>query len=319
MTTLTTLPAARAFGAAPTDPTALPVPAPAAAPAPDGAWLVEQPRRAFLAQIMGLPVSVHVRGPAAHNPEAAHAVEAVFESLRADDEMFSTWKPGSPVSRIRRGELALEDADARVREVEALCQEASRRTGGSFTAWLPGPDGTLTFDPTGLVKGWAVQQAFDELVASLTLLGQHDAMICAGGDVVVACARTDTPDWVIGIEDPRDCTQILRTIPLRSGAVATSGTAARGQHIHDPATGAPAAGLLSATITGPNLTWADVYATAAFVRGEKAHDWTTTLSDHTAVLVRLDGTVHTTPHPATRPAAPTERGSDAGAANGLVP
>lgn len=259
----------------------------------------EHPRRAFVEQIMGLPISVHVRGPKARGPEVAGAVTELFTALRADDERFSTWKPASPVSRIRRGEMSLEDADPRILEVAALCEEATRRTGGAFSAWLPGPDGEPAFDPSGLVKGWAVEQAFDALVERLDRLGAaegfgaHDVLVSAGGDVAVQCARTDTPDWRIGIEDPRDRRRILLSVPLRRGAVATSGTAARGQHILDPTTGRPPAGLLSATVIGPRLTWADVYATAAFVRGRDAATWIATIADHAAVLVDLEGILET--------------------------
>ncbi len=261
-------------------------------------YAVEQPRRAFVEQVMGLPVSIHVRGPLARGAEVEAAVAAAYTALHADDATFSTWKPESPVSRIRRGELRLEDAGARVGEVAALCEEATARTGGAFSAWLPGPDGALAFDPTGLVKGWAVQQAFDALGEGLAALGAggHDLLVSAGGDVAVACTRTDTPDWMVGIEDPRDRSRVLRTVPLRRGAVATSGTAARGQHIVDPATGTAPAGLLSATVIGPSLTWADVYATAAFVRGPAGAAWLRTLPDHddlAGVLVDTAGEVTT--------------------------
>jgi len=80
---------------------------------------------------------------------------------------------------------------------------------------------------------------------------------------------------------------------LRRGAVATSGTAARGAHIVDPATGAAPTGLLSATVVGESLTWADVYATAAFVRGRNAATWLAALRDHVGVLVTPDGAVQT--------------------------
>jgi thiamine biosynthesis lipoprotein len=268
---------------------------PTAFPAPVGVLLpLEQPRRAFVAQVMGLPVSVHVRGPAAQGPDVEASVEALFEALRADDALFSTWRPDSEVSRIRRGELLLADADPRVRHVAALCEEAGRRTGGSFEAWLPGADGVRVFDPTGLVKGWAVEQATRGLVARLAELGAHDVLVSAGGDVLVHCERTDTPQWRIAIEDPRDRSRTLLTVPLRRGAVATSGTAARGEHILDPATGAPAAGLLSATVVGRELTWADVYATAAFVRGADALAWLSGLAAHAAVVVCADGAIRTT-------------------------
>jgi len=270
---------------------------PTALPRLDGAVpFAEPPRRARVEQVMGLPVSVHVRGPQARGPEVGRAVTELFAALRADDERFSTWRASSPVSRIRRGELSIADAGPRVREVAALCDEAARRTGGAFSAWLPGPDGEPAFDPTGLVKGWAVEQAFVALVERLAPLGAHDALVSAGGDVVVVCARTDTPDWRIGVEDPQDRSRTLLTVPLRRGAVATSGTAARGAHIVDPATGAAASGLLSATVIGPSLTWADVYATAAFARGAVAAPWLSTLPDHAGVLVAEDGRVTVT-HP----------------------
>ncbi|WP_426564177.1 FAD:protein FMN transferase [Angustibacter sp. McL0619] len=252
---------------------------------------VEQPRRAFVEQVMGLPVSVHVRGPAARDRQVAGAVESLFADLQAADRRFSTWDPRSEVSRIRAGELRLLEAHPEVQLVAELCDDAARRTGGSFSAWLPDAEGEPAFDPTGLVKGWAVERAFDQLLARLAGLGRYDALVSAGGDVVVACTRTDTPDWQIGIQDPRDPAAVLLTLPLRRGAVATSGTAARGQHIIDPTTGRPAAGLLSATLIGASLTWADVYATAAFVRGPDATAWVWTLTDHAAVLVDPSGSV----------------------------
>jgi thiamine biosynthesis lipoprotein len=249
------------------------------------------PRRAFVAQIMGLPVSVHVRGPQARTDEVATLVEDAFDRLRTDDTTFSTYRNDSAISRIRRGELTIHDGGPRVRRVAALCDVAEQRTGGAFSAWLPDGHGKVAFDPTGLVKGWAVEQAFDTLLARLAGPEPHDLLLSAGGDVAVGCGRTDTPDWTVGVEDPRDRSRMLLRVPLRRGAVATSGTAARGAHILDPATGAPATGLLSATVIGPGLTWADVYATAVFAHGPDVPPWLVELTDHAAVLVGTDGTV----------------------------
>ncbi len=265
------------------------------------------PRRAFVAQIMGLPMSIHVRGPQALGPTVEAAVEAAFTALRADEAMFSTWQPDSPVSRIFDGRDRLVDAHPRIRHVAALCELAGHRTGGAFAAWLPGPDGRQRFDPTGLVKGWAVEQAFTALLGDLRTCGPHDALVCAGGDIAVACNRTDTPSWVVAVEDPRDRSRTLRTLELRTGAVATSGTAARGKHIVDPVTGAAAEGLLSATLIGPKLTWADIYATAAFVKGAAALPWIATLTDHAGILVGTDGRVSTIS--GLRSAAQATRGS----------
>jgi thiamine biosynthesis lipoprotein len=253
----------------------------------------ELPRRAWVAQIMSLPISIHLRGPAATSGEASDLVAEAFDDLRADEDLFSIWRPDSPASRVRDGRDRLADAPARLRRVAALCELAGQRTGGAFSAWLPDASGVLRFNPTGLVKGWAVQQAFERLGARLRRFGAHDLMINAGGDIAVACTRTDTPDWVIAIEDPRDRSRMLRALHLRTGAVATSGTAARGAHIVDPATGRPAESLLSATVIGPELTWADVYATAAFVKGPTAVGWLATLEQHAALLVEPDGRLTT--------------------------
>ena len=54
-------------------------------------------------------------------------------------------------------------------------------------------------------------------------------------------------------------------VELSRGAVATSGTAARGHHLIDPATGQPVTGDGSVSVVGSTLMWADVWATALFV------------------------------------------------------
>lgn len=266
-------------------PTSLPPYAarPEFAPAPD-----DLPRRAFVEQVMGLPMSLHIRGPEATGTTVAAAVRAAFSRLRADDEEFSTYRADSAVSRIRRGELTISDASPRLRRVVALCEDASVRTDGAFSAWLP-VAGRIRFDPSGLVKGWSVEETFDRLVTELAEIGGHDALLAAGGDIVVSCLRTDTPDWTIAVEDPADRRRLLTSVSLRVGAVATSGTAARGTHVLDPGTGVPAAGLLSATVIGPRLTWADVYATALLARGGDAPWFGSLRADHLALLVRPDG------------------------------
>lgn len=249
----------------------------------------ELPMKSFVAQIMGMPISVTVRGPDARRSSAA-AVNGAFDELRHVEDLFSPWRPSSQVSQIQRGELAITDAHALVRHVANLCETAAARTGGAFTAWLPGPRGVV-FDPTGLVKGWAVQRALDGLLTEPSL-ADHDLLINAGGDIALACRRLDTPDWVVAIEDPRDRSEVLRTVNLRSGAVATSGFAARGRHILHPATGRPASDeLLSATVVGPELTWADVYATAAIVLGRGALTWLAMMPEHLGVLVTRDDQV----------------------------
>jgi thiamine biosynthesis lipoprotein len=257
----------------------------------DARPLRDVPRAVWVEQIMGMPISVHVRSDRPRDKAVQTAVDRVFAELRHVDAVFSTWRAESQVSRLRRGELTLAGCGTDVREVADLCEQARVRTEGWFDADLPDPDGVRRFDPTGLVKGWAVERA-SRLLADL---GGTDFMINAGGDIVVGCTRTDTPDWRLGIEDPADRSRILLAVPLRVGGMATSGTAARGTHIIAPPTGRPVEALGSVTVLGPSLMWADVYATAAFARGPGCLDWLRTLDRHAAVVVDLDGIITTTP------------------------
>ena len=83
--------------------------------------------------------------------------------------------------------------------------------------------------------------------------------------------------------------------------MATSGTSARGAHLVDPRTGGPAGALAQVSVTGPSLLWADVLATAAFVRGA-TRDWLRTQLGYEGLVVRLDGSVIASARwPITRP------------------
>ena len=112
---------------------------------------------------MGMPMSIHLRGDGLARPEVEKAVAAAYALLARMDEIFSTWSPDSQVSRLRRGELALSDCDPLVHQAARIGGQAEELTSGAFTTLLPDADGMPRFDPTGLVKGWAVDLAGDEL------------------------------------------------------------------------------------------------------------------------------------------------------------
>ncbi|WP_426566770.1 FAD:protein FMN transferase [Angustibacter sp. McL0619] len=250
-------------------------------------------RAAYVEQVMGMPWSVHVRGPNARRADTAVLVREAFTELHRIDAVFSTYRPDSDVSRIGRGELTLEDADPDLADVHALALLAQQRTNGLFRVHLPDARGRVRFDPSGIVKGWAAERAF----AMMRVL-PDDVCLNAGGDVVVRTSRTgpeeDRRTWQVGIERPGGG-GVLTVLPLDQGAVATSGVGARGAHLVDPRIGRPALALAQVSVTGPSLMWADVLATAAFVRGPDATEWLQAQVGYQGLVVQLDGSLSATP------------------------
>jgi FAD:protein FMN transferase len=239
-------------------------------------------------QVMGLPVSVAVRGPAdLAAVDAAWA--AVVAELRDVDRVFSRYRPDSVVSRLARGELTLDDCPPEVHEVLGLGDRAEQESHGAFRVRRPGLDGALELDADGVVKGWAVQRA----ARHLTALPDTGWCLSAGGDMVCSTPDPDAPPWRIGIEDPHAPDRVLAVVPVTNGAVATSGTAHRGQHLVDARTGRPPSGVASVTVLADDLTWADIDATAAFALGPEAADWLRTRPGRTGLVVWADGSTST--------------------------
>jgi thiamine biosynthesis lipoprotein len=273
------------------------------------------------AQIMGTVMSIHVlvradaggdRGGAL-TPAVDVAADACFAELRDADALFSPFRPDSEVSLIADGRLALADADRRVRDVAEACLAAEEETQGRFSAYWDG-----RFDPTGYVKGWAVEAAARGWLQPLVEISDVVAAgINAGGDLQLFTAAGADWEWTVGIANPSagagrhtlragatasagavsagavpvNAVPVLATVRLRNGAVATSGSAERGSHIRDPRTGLVATGAVSATVVDDSLTRADLWATTAVVAGIDDLSWMPRSGTRSGIVVAPDGRV----------------------------
>lgn len=236
------------------------------------------------AEVMGTIVTIDVYASA----EVRDAVLDVLPGqlkralavLHRADEVFSTWRPDSPLSRLRRREISLAQAPPEVADVLVRCGEARRLSGGWFDPWaLPGG-----LDPTGYVKGWAAGQALAEFA------GQPCGVIVnAAGDIASSGGMPDGQPFRIGIPDPVAPRRRLAAIVELTGAIATSGTYERGDHLIDPHTGRPAARAASASVTGPDLGLADALATALAVAGEPGLALVEALDGYEALTIGYDG------------------------------
>jgi thiamine biosynthesis lipoprotein len=223
-------------------------------------------------EIMGMPIGIDVRDSVV----ADGALDDAFAVMRRADALFSTYRADSEISRVNAGDLRLDDCTADVQDVVAQCEALRTRTAGYFNAYAKG-----MLDPSGLVKGWAVERAHETLVRA----GVRHGCINAAGDVRVWGGRADGEPWRVGIRDPLHADRISAVETLHDGAVATSGAYERGDHIVDPHTGRPAHGALSVTVTGPDLATADAYATALFAAGSGQADWFTEQVGYRAMTI----------------------------------
>ncbi len=237
-------------------------------------------------QVMGMPVTLHLAEPVP-TADLEPLADQVYAWLRRVDAVFSTYRPDSDVCRLAAG-APLAGLDDELAGVLERCAQLWRDTDGYFDVYATG-----ALDPSGYVKGWAVQRASDALVAA----GVGNHQVNAGGDLVARGRPAPERLWRIGIQHPFRPDAVAWVVTGADLVVATSGSYARGTHVVDPHTGRPAAGLASVTVVGGcagvDLGTADAYATAALAMGPAGLDW----------LARLEAV-----HPGLHTAAVTDDG-----------
>jgi thiamine biosynthesis lipoprotein len=114
--------------------------------------------------------------------------------------------------------------------------------------------------------------------------------VSAGGDVITRGRGLPDTCWRVGIQHPRVSDKVAKVVVAHDLAIATSGAYARGDHVIDPHTRRPPSGVLSVTITGPELATADAYATAAFAMGAgPARDWAESLDGYEGYAITEAG------------------------------
>lgn len=141
---------------------------------------------------MGTVFSLDVRGG---EPAAVRAaLDEAVAGLHRVDEVFSTYREDSQIARLQRGELTVAECDPEVAEVLELAAEAERLSDGWFSTSYQG-----RLDPTGIVKGWAVERAARGLSAVPGVCG---VSVNGGGDVQLLGAPGAQRPWRVGVSDP---------------------------------------------------------------------------------------------------------------------
>ncbi|WP_258075425.1 FAD:protein FMN transferase [Rathayibacter sp. AY1E3] len=200
-------------------------------------------------------------------------VEAVFADA---DARFSLYRPESEASRIARGELALTAASEQMRTAYTESLHWRTATDGAFTPHRP--DGVI--DLAGTVKATTMAHA-------ARLLGDGEWLLDVGGDVLTSPADS----WTIGIVDPGDRQALLCIVPLGDGrrAIATSGTAERGEHVWRRPAEPGDVPFVQVSVIAEDIVTADVLATAILAGGVGTLDTVTDRFDVDVLTIDAAG------------------------------
>src|SRR5689334_2552060 len=100
--------------------------------------------------LMGMPITVEIVDP----PATEQSLEAVYAYFEYVDEKFSTYKATSEITAINQKKLALKQSSDDMRLIFALAKQTHQETNGYFDILRDG-----LYDPSGIVKGWAIYNA----------------------------------------------------------------------------------------------------------------------------------------------------------------
>ncbi len=137
--------------------------------------------------IMGMPITVEIV-----DKKVSSAINGVFDYFKSVDSKYSTYKHSSEITRINNG-LPKAKWSSEMKTVLDLCEQTRDQTGGYFNI---NHDGKI--DPSGLVKGWAINNAAKMLLK----IGISNFYIEAGGDIQVSGVSSTKEPWLIGIRNP---------------------------------------------------------------------------------------------------------------------
>jgi thiamine biosynthesis lipoprotein len=229
-------------------------------------------------QIMGMPITIEI----ADESTTDNILNKIFGYFRQVDEKFSTYKATSEISKINRGEIQPENFGPEMKEIFELSEQTKNETDGYFDIKTP----SEIFDPSGLVKGWAIYNAAEILKKE----GCKNFYVEAGGDVEAVGKNSDNKPWIVGIRNPFKGDEIVKIVYISDCGMATSGNYIRGNHIYDPhMPNKILDDIVSLTVIGPNVYEADRFATAAFAMGRAGIDFIEKLAGFEGYMIDKDG------------------------------
>ncbi len=249
---------------------------------------------------------------------AEQNIDTVIHEVARIENLISDWKPESQVSQVNiNAGIRPIKVDQEVFELTQRALELSKITNGAFDISFAAMDriwkfdGSMTAMPSPEAIAKSVEKVgyqniiLDSVHSTIFLklkgmkigfgaLGEGYAadksrelmlkkgikagIVNGSGDMITWGKQPNGKDWTIGITNPRSNNDLLATLPLKEGAVVTSGNyekfvsfnGNRYSHIINPVTGYPATGITSVTVFGPSTETANGFSTSMMVMGKDA-------------------------------------------------
>jgi FAD:protein FMN transferase len=228
--------------------------------------------------LMGMTINVEIAGSLASEAD----FEVVFSYFKSVERKFSFFREDSEITLLNNKKIGREELSDETKTVFTLAEATRIQTNGYFD--IVTPEGK--YNPSGLVKGWAIYNASKLLLGK----GFKDFYIEAGGDIQVYGLNAQEKKWSVGIQNPFDPSQIVKVVYLSDKGIATSGTYRRGQHIYDPHNpGSDLEDIVSISVIGPNIYEADRFATAAFAMAREGINFIEQLDGFEAYMIDKRG------------------------------
>ncbi|MFD2599261.1 FAD:protein FMN transferase [Sphingobacterium corticis] len=242
-------------------------------------------------------------------------IEVVIAEIDRIENLISEWRPHTQISQVnQQAGIRPVKVDREVFELTKRAIAYSEMSDGAFDISVAGLDKVWRFDgsvdtlPSGeelqksiarvgyenifldslkstiylkncgmkigfgsIGKGYAADKGRELMERS----GVKGGIVNASGDMAMWGNPPKQKFWKIGVDDPFHSNKIVKTLKIKSGAIATSGSTqkfvefdgVRYSHIINPKTGYPSTGLTSATVYGPSAEFANALSTSIMVLG----------------------------------------------------
>ncbi|WP_231427931.1 FAD:protein FMN transferase [Pedobacter sp. Leaf250] len=268
-------------------------------------------------------------------------IDTVIAEITRIEYLISDWKPQTQISEVNRNAgIKPVKVDQEVFELTKRALHLSKITHGAFDISFAAMDRIWKFDGsmTEMPDEVAVKKSMekvgykniilDSLNSTIFLrlkgmkigfgaLGEgyaadrcRNIMLAKGikagivngsGDMSSWGKPPKGKNWIIGITNPFHKDSLFAVVPLKNGAVVTSGTyekfvtfnGKRYSHIINPVTGYPATGLTSVTVFGPDAELANGFSTSMMVLGkDKALEFISSYPKYSCIMFGDDGQVY---------------------------